>query len=139
MNDKDWKEICDRILKSAGLKERGNNMTEFNVTIDMKLLGKKLEMVIEKDGNTAVYDYSDGYDLKEKYMLEQIAGVMAESLDCSCVYKGDLKKDKYLVRYMNKMGIINATCAEGNSFAEVAKKFKNWDVIGIEKVAEMRY
>lgn len=45
MNDKDWKEICDRILKSA---ERGNNMTELNVTIDMKLLGKKLEMVIRQ-------------------------------------------------------------------------------------------
>lgn len=28
--------------------ERGNNMTELNVTIDMKLLGKKLEMVIRQ-------------------------------------------------------------------------------------------
>lgn len=139
MNDKNWKEICDRISKSA---ERGNNMTEFNVTIDMRTdnetTRKKLEMVIKKDGNTAVYDYSDGYDVKEKYMLEQIAEVMAESLDCSCVDKSDLKKDKYLVRYMNKMGVINATCAEGESFAEVAEKFKDWDVIGIERVAEMR-
>lgn len=122
--------------------ERGNNMTEFNVTIDMRTdnetTRKKLEMVIKKDGNTAVYDYSDGYDVKEKYMLEQIAEVMAESLDCSCVDKSDLKKDKYLVRYMNKMGVINATCAEGESFAEVAEKFKDWDVIGIERVAEMR-
>lgn len=83
--------------------ERGNNMTEFNVTIGMRtdneITRKKLEMVIKKDGNTAVYDYSDGYDVKEKYMLEQIAEVMAESLDCSCVYKSDLKKDKYLVRW----------------------------------------
>lgn len=132
-----WKEICDRVLK-----ERGNNMQTFNVTIDMETIGKKLELTIEKDGNKAFYDFPDGYDIKERYMLKDVATAIIDNIDCHCcVFKGNLKKekDRYLVRYINETGIVNATCVEGESFAEVAERYKDYNVISIEKVAATQY
>lgn len=129
MNDTTWAELYERAKSTLKIGQQD----KYNITIERDK-DKTLEFSIVQQDDECYYTCPAlKYEPEEAQLLDNIAAAVGETFGCRAVWKASV--DKYIIRYKNEKGIIDATCVEGISFAEVAEKYKNYDVISIERIS----